>query len=88
MVRRNVDVDFLPLAKVDAIVGIHEQIIGNLRPGGEGGLCQLRRRHRDHLIGQLHHAVDGEMAARGVRCVVIEVIRERVVVGIARTEQR
>ena len=70
-------------AEGETVIDVDEQVIGNRRPRCEGGLRQLRGRQAKGRIGGLHHTVDREMAAASGRRIVIEVVSESVVVGIA-----
>ena len=81
------DMKLLGSAEGDAVEDIDEQVVGNARACREGGLRQLRGRQAKGRIGGLHHTVDREMAAASGRRIVIEVVSESVVVGIARREQ-
>ena len=52
------------------------------------GRPELCRRRREGRAGRLHHAVDREVAARGVRAVVVEEVQQVVAIGVAGREQR
>ena len=91
VVRCNVDVKFAVIAAVGvglAVVGDHEKIVGDARSSGdERGLRQLGGSDPVRRFGRHNSAIDDEVAAAGVRGVVIEVIGQGVAVGVGRAEQ-
>src|SRR2546423_793349 len=86
-VNRRGDVEFLPGAPSNAVIGTHKQIIG-ARPALEHRARKLRRRYVDRLVRALRCPTDHPVPARSVWRRIPELVgRDRIAVGIADAEQ-